>query len=160
MSQGKVHFVTKEGLEKLKAELDMLMNVRKKEIAQRLQEAISYGDLSENTEYEIAKSDQAMLEIRIVELQEEIKNAQIIDHKKKQTSQVEIGSTVKVQNITDKDPAEIYTIVGTTEADPNEQKISNESPIGGALLGKAVGEVVKIKVPAGLYEYKVLEIIS
>lgn len=155
----KTHYVTEEGLKKLREELDYLVNVKKKEIAQRLKEAIEYGDLSENTEYQIAKSDQAMTEVRIAELEEEVKNAQIIDHKKKKTT-IEIGSTIKVQNMTDKDPAEVYTIVGHTEANPMENRISNESPIGAAMLGRAVGDTITVKVPAGTYEYKVLEIIS
>ena len=147
-NNSKVHYVTKEGLEKLKQELEYLKHDKKKEIAARLKEAIEFGDLSENTEYQIAKNDQAMTEVRIMELEEEIKNAQIIDHKKKKNS-IEVGSTIKVQNVTDKDPAETYTIVGHTEANPLENRISNESPIGAAMLGHAVGDVVKVQVPAG-----------
>jgi len=151
--------VTKEGLAKLKDELDHFKSVRRKEVAERLKEAISYGDLSENSEYEEAKNEQAFIEGRIIELEKMIANAQIITEVKKSTdATVQIGTTVTVQNLTEKDDPETYTIVGSTEADPTESKISNESPIGSALLGKTKNDVIKVKVPAGIYEYKVLKV--
>lgn len=151
--------VTEEGLKKLKAELKEFEEVRRKEVAARLKEAIAYGDLSENSEYEEAKNEQAFVEGRIVELEAMIANAKIIkDDKKGKKDHVQIGSTVTVQNITEKDDPETYTIVGSTEADPVEHKISNESPIGSALLGKEKGDIVKVKVPAGIFEYKVVKI--
>ncbi|QQR83910.1 transcription elongation factor GreA [Candidatus Peregrinibacteria bacterium] len=140
--------VTKEGLAKLKDELNLFKNVRRKEVAERLKEAISYGDLSENSEYEEAKNEQAFIEGRIIELEKMIDNAIIItDAKKKSEDVVQIGSTVTVQNLTEKDDPETYTIVGSTEAGPADQKISNESPIGSALLGRAKNDVIKVKVP-------------
>jgi transcription elongation factor GreA len=152
-------FVTKEGLAKLKEELKHFKEVRRKEVAERLKEAISYGDLSENSEYEEAKNEQAFIEGRILELEKMIANAKIITESKKATdTTVQIGTTVTVQNITENDDPETYTIVGSTEADPTENKISNESPIGSALLGKTKNDVIKVKVPAGILEFKVLKI--
>ncbi|MBU1018013.1 transcription elongation factor GreA [Patescibacteria group bacterium] len=151
--------ITKEGLTKLKDELDHFKSVRRKEVAERLKEAISYGDLSENSEYEEAKNEQAIIEGRVIELEKMITNAEIITEGKKSTdATVQIGTAVTVQNLTEKDDPETYTIVGSTEADPTESKISNESPIGSALLGKMKNDVIKVKVPAGVYEYKVLKV--
>ena len=151
--------VTKEGLAKLKEELQYFKDVRRKEVAKRLKEAISYGDLSENSKYEEAKNEQAFIEGRIIELEKMIDNAKIITEVKKSTeSTVQIGTTVTVQNITDNDDPETYTIVGSTEADPTMNKISNESPIGSALLGKTKNDIIKVKVPAGILEFKVMKI--
>lgn len=150
--------VTKAGLEKLKTELKEFKDVRRKEVAARLKEAIAYGDLSENSEYEEAKNEQAFVEGRIVELERMISNAKIITDDKRGEDTVQIGTTVTVQNVTENDDPETYTIVGSTEADPVEHKISNESPIGSAILGKAKNDMVKVKVPAGVFEYKILKI--
>lgn len=151
--------ITKEGLAKLKDELKLFKDTRRKEVAARLKEAISYGDLSENSEYEEAKNEQAFIEGRIIELEKMIDNATIITEGIKSTdATVQIGTTVTVQNVTDNDEPETYTIVGSTEADPTENKISNESPIGSALLGKTKNDVIKVKVPAGMLEFKVLKI--
>ncbi len=153
--------VTKEGLKKLKDELDELKTVRRKEVAQRLKEAISYGDLSENSEYEEAKNEQAFVEGRILELEQKIKNAKIIAEKKMDTKRgkmIDIGSTVTLQNVTENEDSEKYTIVGTTEADPLEHKISNESPIGKALLGRQKGDTVEVPTPSGLVEYEILQV--
>lgn len=151
--------ITKAGLEKIKEELENFKNVRRKEVAARLKEAISYGDLSENSEYEEAKNEQAFIEGRIIELEKMIDNAKIISDTVKTTdATVQIGTTVTVQNMTDKDEPETYTIVGSTEADPTENKISNESPIGSAILGKIKGESIKVKVPAGMMEFKILKV--
>lgn len=149
--------VTKEGLKKLKDELEHLKTVRRSEVAQRLREAISYGDLSENSEYEEAKNEQAFVEGRILELEGKIKNAKIISDKKEMKhKEIEIGCTVMLQNITDGDDAERYTIVGSTEADPLDHKISNESPIGKAVLGKLKGDKVEINSPSGIIEYEIV----
>ncbi len=151
--------ITKEGLRKLKEELDYLKTVRRQEVAQRLKEAISYGDLSENSEYEEAKNEQAFVEGRIIELEQKVKNAKIITEKKadiRHIKEVDIGSTVTVANRTDNDDPETYTIVGSTEADPLEHKISNESPIGKALLSKKKGDTVEIASPSGKIEYEIL----
>jgi transcription elongation factor GreA len=158
MADDKAVLVTKAGLAKLKDELREYKEVRRKEVAVRLKEAIAYGDLSENSEYEEAKNEQAFVEGRIVELEKMIKNAQIITDDKSGQDTVQIGTTVTVQNITENDDPETYTIVGSTEADPVESKISNESPIGSAILGKAKNDIVKVKVPAGVFEYKILKI--
>jgi len=150
----KYTLVTEEGLKKLKDELEFLQTEKRHQVAERLKEAISYGDLSENSEYEEAKNEQAFVEGRIIELGEKIKNAKIITEKKGASKTVEIGSTVELTNIT-KDIKEKYTIVGSTEADPFNNKISNESPIGGALLERKKGDTVKVTVPGGLVEYKI-----
>ncbi len=151
--------VTREGLKKLKDELEHLKTARRQEVAQRLREAISYGDLSENSEYEEAKNEQAFVEGRILELEQKIKNAKIISDKKEvKHKEVEIGCTVVLQNLTDGDEPERYTIVGSTEADPLEQKISNESPIGKAVLGKKRGDKVEIHAPSGVLEYEVMQV--
>ncbi len=157
-NNSKVVLITKEGLDKLKTELKEFQGVRRKEVAERLKEAIAYGDLSENSEYEEAKNEQAFVEGRIVELEQMIANAKIISDAKSTQGTVQIGTTVTVQNVTENDEPETYTIVGSTEADPLEHKISNESPIGSALLGKEKNEVVKVKVPAGIFEYKILKV--
>lgn len=149
--------ITREGLKKLKEELEELKTTRRQEVAQRLKEAISYGDLSENSEYEEAKNEQAFVEGRILELELKIKNAKIISDSK-HGKIIDIGSTVTLQNLTDNDDPERYTIVGSTEADPLEQKISNESPIGKALLGKVKGDRVEIHSPSGLIKYEILQV--
>ena len=152
--------VTKEGLRKLKEELDYLKTVRRQEVANRLKEAISYGDLSENSEYEEAKNEQAFVEGRIIELEKKIKNAKIIAGKKDSKSGkiIEIGSTICVRNKTDQEEPEEFTIVGSTEADPLDYKISNESPIGKMLLGKKAGDTVQVDTPAGMMRYEVLRV--
>lgn len=153
--------VTKEGLKKLREELDHLKTVRRSEVAQRLKEAISYGDLSENAEYEEAKNEQAFVEGRILELEKQVKNARIItehDTKAAKGKVIEIGSVVTVRNKTDGDDPETYTIVGSMEADPIEHKISNESPIGKALLGREKGDIVDVTAPAGKFKYEVIKV--
>ncbi len=152
--------VTKDGLKKLKDELHELKTVRRQEVAQRLKEAISYGDLSENSEYEEAKNEQAFVEGRILELEQKIKNAKIIVEKKSDTrsKEIDIGSTVTLINKTENDDQEKYTIVGSTEADPLDQKISNESPIGKSLLGKHKGDTVEIHSPSGIIRYEIVQV--
>ena len=153
--------VTKEGLKKLKEELDHLKTVRRTELAQRLKEAISYGDLSENSEYEEAKNEQAFVEGRVLELEQKIKNAKIITEKKlddRRGKDIDIGTTVTVRNRSENEDPETYIIVGSTEADPLEHKISNESPIGRALLGRKKGDIVEVPTPAGKFKYEVLKV--
>lgn len=154
--------VTKEGLRKLKEELDELKTVRRQEVAKRLKEAISYGDLSENAEYEEAKNEQAFVEGRILELEKKIKNARIIGTAKSAISShsktVDIGATVTVHCKSSGDDRETYTIVGSTEADPLEHKISNESPIGKAFLGRKKGDTVDVKTPGGILHYEILKV--
>lgn len=153
--------VTREGLRKLKEELEYLKTVRRKEVAQRLKEAISYGDLSENSEYEEAKNEQAFIEGRVLELEQKIKSAKIIAERvaAKAGKEVNIGSHVTFLNLTDgNDEEETYTIVGATEADPFECKISNESPIGKALLSRHKGETVQVPTPSGAVEYEIRKV--
>ncbi|MBD3361126.1 transcription elongation factor GreA [Candidatus Peregrinibacteria bacterium] len=152
----KVTLITKEGLDKLKEELDYLKNVKRKEVAARIKEAISYGDLSENAEYEEAKNEQAFVEGRILELEEKVKNVKIISEKPKVTKTVQLGTTVHLKNLTkNRDELEVYTIVGSTEADPFAGKISNESPVGSSLLDRQKGDTIKVSAPSGSIEYKI-----
>ncbi len=153
-------YVTKEGLKKLKDELDHLKDVRRREVAQRLKEAISYGDLSENSEYEEAKNEQAFIEGRVIELEHKIKSAKIITEKSdKLGKEANIGSSVSIRDCAGTDDAiQTFTIVGATEADPFDFKISNESPIGKALLSRVRGDKVKIHTPSGLVEYEIVKV--
>jgi len=149
------NFITKEGLEKLKNELKTLKTVKRKQVISKIQEAREHGDLTENAEYTNAKEEQAMIEDRIAELEEIIKHSVLIDKTHKKSKFVRVGSTIKVRyNGYHKE----YTIVGSTEANPGEGKISNESPIGQAFLGKKKGDIVEIKVPAGRARYQIIEI--
>lgn len=151
--------ITKEGLEKLKEELNFLKEVKRKEVAERLKEAISYGDLSENAEYEEAKNEQAFIEGRILELEEKVRFAEIIDEKAHKGALVQLGSKVVIQNLSGKTKSEEeYTIVGSTEADPINHKISNVSPVGKALLDRTAGDTVKVVAPAGIQEYKIVKV--
>ncbi|MFA4814947.1 MAG: transcription elongation factor GreA [Candidatus Gracilibacteria bacterium] len=149
--------VTKEGLKALQDELEFLSTTRRKQVAERLKEAISYGDLSENSEYEEAKNDQAFMEGRILELEGQIKSAKVIDERQHSKKVVEIGAKVKIANTKKKEAFEII-IVGSTEADPFNDRISNESPIGMALIGAKVGDVVTVQMPHGKSEYEVLKL--
>lgn len=154
-------FVTALGLEKLKKELQDLKELRLKEIAQKLKKALEFGDLSENAEYQSAKEEQGLIMARIAELEDDIQNVAIIEDQGKKAATggiIQIGSVVTIQNLTEKEPAETYTIVGSTEADPLQGKISNESPIGEAILEKKKGDTIKIKVPAGEYQYKIVDV--
>jgi transcription elongation factor GreA len=151
--------LTKEGLADFQEELRHLKEVRRVEVAAKLKEAISYGDLSENSEYEDARSEQAQLEIRIIELEEIIKNHEIVDTKKtsKKQTGVIVGSLVTIEAMDDH-KKDTFRIVGSTESDIFENKISNESPIGKGLIGREVGDIVKGQSGAGTFEYKILEI--
>ncbi len=156
--ESKVTLVTKEGLQKLQEELEYLKNTKRKEIAARIKEAISYGDLSENSEYEEAKNEQAWMEGRILELEEKVKYARIIEEKT-HVATVQLGTNVVIKNMNEKSAeSENYTIVGSTEADPLSHKISNESPVGAALLDRKKGDIVKVQVPSGMIEYEILQL--
>jgi len=147
-------YLSREGLEKAREELDEMVNVKRSEVAARIHEAKEHGDLSENAEYEDAKNEQAFVEGRIQTLSALIKNAILIDEKHS-TTHVQIGSTVEVES---GDGKETYTIVGSAEAAPADGKISNESPVGRALLGHKKGEKVTVHVPAGDFTYKIIGI--
>ncbi|OGF21330.1 transcription elongation factor GreA [Candidatus Falkowbacteria bacterium RIFOXYB2_FULL_38_15] len=154
--QEKKIYVSEEGLEKFKKELDGLVNFRRKEITERIEEAIKMGDLSENAEYDAAKNEQAFVEGRIAELQDLIRRAEIINQgKSRNNDHITVGSLIKVKN--NGDTLE-YTIVGVAEADPVNGKISNESPLGKAFLGKRVGDKIDVTVPKGILTYTILEI--
>ena len=149
--------VTKKGFQKLEEELNFLKNEKRKEIADRLKEAISYGDLSENSEYDEAKTEQSFVEYRISELEEQIKYAEIIKESKNSTGIIQIGSTVMLKLKSTGEQHE-YTIVGSTEADPMMHKISNESPVGKAILGKKAKETVEVKAPGGTFVYDIMNV--
>lgn len=152
--------LTQDGYQKLVDELEYLKNIRRVEIAEKLKEAISFWDLSENAEYEEARNEQAQVEMRIIELDEQLKNVQIIkEDKTKKEDKVMMGTTVTVINIED-DEKLTYKIVWSTESSilADVPRISNESLIGKALLWKKKGDVVKVKAPAGVAEYKILEL--
>ena len=147
-------YLSKEGLEKLRGELDELVNLRRAEVASRIHEAKEHGDVTENAEYEDAKNEQAFVEGRIQSLSALIKNAVMIDEIHS-TTHVQIGSTVEVQS---EGGREKFTIVGSAEAAPAGGKISNESPVGRALLGHKKGDKVVVRVPAGENTYKIVSI--
>ena len=149
--------LTQEGYDKIVTEHEELVSVRRKEISEKLKEAISYGDISENAEYDSAKNEQAELEERILKLENMIRKAKIIDEQDMNSDQVRVGLTAKVEDTNSGDQME-FTIVGSTEADPFNGKISNESEVGKNLLGKKLGEVVEIIVPDGTLSYKIVNI--
>lgn len=149
--------LTSEGLKKLQDELDNLKNVRRKENTEALKVAKSFGDLSENSEYDEAKNEQAEIEARISEIENMLKNIEIIDEEGIATDVVSIGTKVSVKDLDDGEIME-YLIVGSTEADPMKGKISDESPVGTALLGHKIGEIVVVEAPMGKLEYEVLNI--
>lgn len=149
--------LTSEGLKKLQDELDNLKNVRRKENTAALKVAKSFGDLSENSEYDEAKNEQAEIEARISEIENMLKNVEIIDEEAIATDVASIGAKITVKDMEDDDVSE-YLIVGSTEADPMKGKISDESPLGSALLGHKVGEIVVVEAPVGKLEYEILNI--
>ncbi len=149
--------LTPDGLAKLQEELEYLKVSGRKDIAEKIKIARGFGDLSENAEYDAAKDAQAAMEKRIGELEEMLKNVQIVDVNNLGTDIVSILSKVRVYD-EDMEEEDTYTIVGTTEADPDKNKISDESPIGTALLGKKVGDVVEVVTPGGSFALKILEI--
>ena len=149
--------LTAEGLKKLEEELDLLKGEKRKEIAEKIKVARSYGDLSENSEYDDAKNEQAMLEARIITIEATLKNAVLIDEEEISNEHVHIGSHVKLLNLRT-DSEVTYKIVGSNEASPSQGKISDESPVGMALIGHSVGDVVEVEVPAGVIGFKVLDI--
>ena len=153
----KAVMLTAEGLKKLEEELDYLKGEKRKEIAEKIKIARSYGDLSENSEYDDAKNEQAILEARIVTVEATLKNAVLIDEEGISNEHVHVGSHVKLLNLRT-DSEVTYKIVGSNEANPSEGKISDESPVGMALIGHSVGDAVEIEVPVGTIGFKILEI--
>jgi transcription elongation factor GreA len=149
--------LTQEGLKKLEDELDTLKSVKRREIAERIKVAIGYGDISENSEYEDAKNEQAFVEGRVITLEKMLRNARIINSDEVDTNTVSVGSIVTLKDMEFGDLVE-YSIVGTAESDPLHNKISNESPVGRAILGKKKGISVDINVPAGTISYQIIDI--
>jgi transcription elongation factor GreA len=149
--------LTNKGKEKIESELEHLKTVRRKEISERIKQAIEFGDITENSEYDEAKNEQAQIEERIMKLDNILKKAVIIDEDDISTELVSIGSTVSLRENANVEEVK-YTIVGSAEADPYEMKISNESPVGRALLGKRVGDKVEVQIPDGITMYEVVKI--
>lgn len=156
----KQYFVTEEGLNALEEELEFLKTVRRKEVAEKIKVALSFGDLSENSEYDEAKNDQAMVEARIADLEIMLKNTVVIDESELTTEKVHIGSKVEVEIISPDGNKSIreFKIVGSNEANPRNGKISDESAVGKSLLGAKAGEHIKVETPAGISEYTILGI--
>lgn len=148
--------LTLEGLKKLEDELELYKTQKRREIAERIKQAIEFGDISENSEYEDAKNEQAFIEGRIITLEKMLRNARVIDDYEG-TDSVVLGSTVVLKDV-DYGDQEEYTIVGSAEADPGTNKISNESPVGKAVLGQAKGNTVEVTVPAGVLHYQIVDI--
>lgn len=148
--------LTLEGLKKLEDELEYFKTQKRREIAERIKQAIEFGDISENSEYEDAKNEQAFIEGRIITLEKMLRNAKVIDDYEG-TDLVVLGSKILLKDI-DYGDEEEYTIVGSAEADPGTNKISNESPVGKAVLGQAKGTVVEVNVPAGVLHYQIMDI--
>ena len=153
----KKNILTYEGLQKLEAELQDLKVVRRKEVAQKIKEAREQGDLSENAEYDAAKDEQRDIEARIEDIEKILKNAEVVVEEEVELDKISIGCKVRILDVEENEELE-YKIVGSTEANSLKGKISNESPVGKALLGAEVGEVVKVETHVGELEYKVLEI--
>jgi transcription elongation factor GreA len=149
--------LTKEGYDKLVEELSDLVSRRRKEVAQRIKESIEFGDLSENSEYDDAKNEQAFVEGRITEINEILNEAKVVEGGNGRRKTVDIGCRVKLKDLETDEDAE-YRIVGSVEADPGDHKISNESPVGQAIMGKKTGQTVEVKVPRGTLQYQIVSI--
>ena len=156
MSERKKVFLTQEGYDEIKEELDYLINTKRPENIVAIKEARALGDLSENADYDAARNEQAEIEARIKKLEAIVENVQIIEEVS--TDTVGLGNTVKISYVDDEDDLDEYKIVGSQEADPFESKISNESPIAKALLGHKKGDVVEVESPKGSYEIKIIDI--
>lgn len=156
MSEKEV-LLTPDGLKRLEEELEVLKTVKRREVAERIKVAIGYGDISENSEYEDAKNEQAFIEGRIITLEKMLRNARIINDDEVNTDTVSIGSKVVLKDIEMGDTVE-YTIVGTAESDPSQNKISNESPVGKAILGQEKGTIVDVNVPDGVIQMQIIDI--
>ncbi|GAA0117170.1 transcription elongation factor GreA [Clostridium senegalense] len=157
MSDTKKYVMTYEGVKKLEEELEFLKTVKRKEITEKIKVALGYGDLSENSEYDEAKNEQAFVEGRIIQLENMLRNASVVDESELDNDIVSVGSIVRVKDFQFDEEVE-FAIVGSAEADPMENKISNESPVGSALIGKGVGDVVEAIIPDGTSKYEIIEI--
>ncbi|MCD5407353.1 MAG: transcription elongation factor GreA [Desulfotomaculum sp.] len=150
--------VTSQGLQQLEEELNTLKTVKRREIAQRIKQAIDFGDLSENSEYEDAKNEQAFIEGRILTIKKMLQHAKVIESENLDKEIVSLGSTILIKDLEFGDQFQ-YSIVGSVEADPTANKISNESPVGKEVLGKKKGEVIEVDVPAGKLQYEIIDIL-
>lgn len=152
-------FITADGLKRLQEELNTLKSVRRIQIAERIKQAIEYGDISENSEYDDAKNEQAFIEGKVLELENKIRTAKIIDENTSGSATVRLGSKITLEDVSNGEQM-TFTLVGSAEADPLENKISNESPVGAAILGKEINKaepvIVKVKTPSGQLTYRVL----
>ena len=157
MEENKEVLLTQEGYDKLEQELEYLRTEKRAEVAERIKVALGFGDLSENSEYDEAKTAQAENEAKIADLENKIRYAKIIDESEIDTKTVQVGNVVKVFDM-EFEEEETYTIVGSTEVDLSQNKISNESPIGSALMGAKKNQIVEVNAPAGVIKYKVLSI--
>jgi len=149
--------LTPAGHERLKEEIEHLSTVKRREVAERIKQAREFGDIAENSEYDDAKNEQAMLEHRIATLEERLKHARVIEAGEITTEVVSVGTRVRLRDLDAKETIE-YTIVGSAEANPAEYKLSNESPVGRAILGRKKGETVEVAAPRGALKYKIMEI--
>jgi transcription elongation factor GreA len=149
--------LTPEGHAKLKEEIEYLSTIKRREVAERIKQAREFGDIMENSEYDDAKNEQAMLEHRIATLEERITNARVIEKKEVTTDVVSVGTKVRLRDVAANETIE-YTIVGSAEANPVEHKLSNESPVGKAIIGKKKGETVEVAAPRGSLKYKIMDI--
>ena len=149
--------LTEEGLKNLEAELENLKTVKRKEVAEKIKVALSFGDLSENSEYDEAKNEQGIIEARILEIEAMLKNVKVIDEHELSTELVNVGSKVKVKDM-EYDEVIDYKIVGPSEANPMEGRISDESPVGAAFIGHKEGDLVNVETPGGICTYKIMEI--
>jgi len=157
MTDKNQELVTREGMEKLQEEFRHLTEDRRREIANRIRQAREFGDISENAEYDDAKNEQAMLEHKIAQLEDRLSNARVIETSDVDLSVVSIGAKVRLKDVDANQTVE-YTIVGSAEANPSELKLSNESPVGKAIIGKKKGETVEVSAPRGSLKYKILDI--
>lgn len=157
MAETKEIILTEEGMQKLKDELEYLKTQKRKEVSEKIKQALSFGDLSENSEYDEAKNEQAEVENRINNIVHMLKYARVLDESEITADEVSLGSRVKLLDIEFDEELE-YSIVGTTEADPEKNKLSQESPVGSALMHRKVGDVVDVEAPGGTVQFKILEI--
>lgn len=157
MGTQKEILLTPDGLTKLEKELDNLKTVRRREVAERIKQALEFGDISENSEYEDAKNEQGFIESRILQIEGILRNARVLEESDLQTDTVGLGSHVLLEEVDSGDSAE-YVIVGSAEADPDRARISDESPVGRALMGQKAGATISVKVPMGYVKYRIKEI--
>ena len=149
--------LTPEGLEKLKKEIELLSTDKRREVAERIKEAREFGDISENSEYDDAKNEQAQVAARISHLEQQLRNARVVDAEQVSTESVSIGARVTLKDLATKKNTE-YSVVGSAEADPRNHRLSSESPLGKAVLGKKKGEKITVTTPRGALEYQVMKI--